>query len=485
MTRPSDADVAQAGRRGRIGRRLVLTFVAFVAAVMGATGWVLYDLTRTSLDRQMSERLVAIAQLVSEGVDGDAVERLRPGYEGGALYGKLTLRLRRARDMVGARRIFVFDRLGRSLLDTEPDVSIGREYVRLGIENRTELASVWAGRAAHSVLFLDADGVHYKSGFAPVLAGDEVVAGVGVEIGAGFLDTERAFLSKALALGAVGAVLTVLVGLGLARTLTRPILRLVQAAREIGSGNMGAPVDTSARDELGYLAETMEEMRRRLLARDEQLRQMLAGVAHEIRNPLGGIEIYAGLIADDLPEEDLRKVHIQKVIGEVQTLNRVISEFLDFARPGVVRPARVDVGEVIEEAVFLLAPEMERAGVRCRKEVRNAPQAYADADHLKRVLINLMKNGVQAMPGGGDLVVRAGRSGHRVVVEVADSGCGIPQEVKTRLFEPFFTTREAGSGLGLAIVHKLVEENGGHIQVTTEVGQGATFRMAFPVAQMG
>ena len=105
--------------------------------------------------------------------------------------------------------------------------------------------------------------------------------------------------------------------------------------------------------------------------------------------------------------------------------------------------------------------------------------------YLKRVLINLMKNGVQAMPGGGDLVVRAGRSGHRVVVEVADSGCGIPQEVKTRLFEPFFTTREAGSGLGLAIVHKLVEENGGHIQVTTEVGQGATFRMAFPVAQMG
>ena len=485
MTRPPDADVAQAGRRGRIGRRLVLTFVAFVAAVMGGTGWVLYDLTRDSLDRQMSERLVAVAQLVSEGVDGDAVQRLRPGYEGGALYGKLTLRLRRARDRVGARRIFVFDRLGRSLLDTEPDVPIDREYVRLGIENRVELASVWAGRAAHSVLFLDADGVYYKSGFAPVFAGDEVVAGVGVEIGAGFLDTEQAFLSKALALGMISAVLTVLVGLGLARTLTRPILRLVRAAREIGVGNLSAPVDTSARDELGYLAETMEEMRRKILARDEQLRQMLSGVAHEIRNPLGGIEIYAGLIADNLPDGDARKAHIQKVIGEVRTLNRVISEFLDFARPGAVSPARVDVGDVIEEAVFLLAPEMACAGVRCRKEIQDSVYAYMDADHLKRALINLMKNGAQAMSDGGDLVVRAGRSGPRVAVEVIDSGCGIPQEVKGRLFEPFFTTRETGSGLGLAIVHKLVEENGGHIQVTSEVGQGTAFRLEFPVAQMG
>ncbi|MSS73818.1 MAG: hypothetical protein EXS64_20380 [Candidatus Latescibacteria bacterium] len=117
----------QGGRRGRIGRKLVLTFVSFVMVVVGGTGWALYDVTRRSLEREMSERLMTAALLVAGGLDGGTVRTLRPGDEAFLrAYVSLTARLQRARKMVGARRITVFDRQGRSLLDTAPDVPIGR-----------------------------------------------------------------------------------------------------------------------------------------------------------------------------------------------------------------------------------------------------------------------------------------------------------------------------------------------------------------------
>ncbi len=464
-------------RNGQIGRRLVLTFVAFVLILIGGSGWFAYRLIRVSLERQMSERLVAVALLVTEGLD--QVHRLEPGYEGGSLHRALTARIRRARDMVGARRVYVFDRRGFSLLDSEPGVPIGREYVRLRVD-RAELASAWAGRPAHSVLFQDEDGVYYKSGYAPVFSGGDVVAVVGVDIGAAFLETIEDFGRSMLSLGVVSMLVTVGIGLGLARTLTGPIGRLVAAARTIGRGNLEAVVSVPSRDELGYLAETMEEMRRKILARDEQLRQMLAGVAHEIRNPLGGIELYAGLIVADLADGDPRKAHIQKVIGEVRTLNRVITEFMDFARPSLAELVDVDVAHQLEEAIFLLAPEMEQAGVSCSRNISNGLFVKGDADQVKRALVNLMKNAIQAMPDGGELTVSASRQGERVLLEIGDTGVGMDEDVRFRLFEPFFTTREKGSGLGLAIVHKTIETHGGEVQVESASGKGTVFRVMLP-----
>ena len=467
---------------GRIGRRLVLTFVAFVMAAVGVTGFVLYRLTATSLELEMSRRLVAIAQLVSEGIDGVSVSRLRPGYEGGRLHNRITARLRTVRDTVKASRIYVFDRKGRSLADSEHGVPIGREYVGLRID-RAEVDATWRGQANHSVRFRGDDGREYKSGYAPVWDGNQVVAGVRVDISADFLKTIQASGRWILILGAASTLLTALVGMGLARTLTRPIGRLVEAARQIGRGNLGRPVETPSRDELGYLGAAMEDMRRRIVARDEQLRLMLAGVAHEIRNPLGGIEIYAGLIADDLAEGDPRKAHIQKVTREVRTLNRIISEFMDFARPKPLDPSRVAVAEAAGDVAFLLAPEMDGVGVSWRLDVPDDLGIRADPDQFRRVLTNLMKNALQAMSSGGTLTLSGRAVGDGVEIAVADTGRGITSEAIDRVFEPFYTTRERGSGLGLAVVHQVVEAHGGRVGVESTEGEGTTFRVVLPNAK--
>ena len=464
--------------RTRIGHKLILSFVLLVMVVVGLSGWVLFELTDRSLERQMRDHLVSVATLVSTKLSGNVLRYLHEGREHSTLYRTLVGKLQRAEQGVGARHIFVFDRQYRSLLDTDGLMPIGREYPKL-LFHRRELERVWKGHTAHSVLFYDGD-VPYMTGYAPIFHDGEVVAAVGVEIGAGFVDSIRIFGRSVLIFAGLGALLTVGVAWGLARTLTRPIQKLVEAAREIGRGNMDQEVATASDDEIGYLGETMEEMRRKLVARDAQLRLMLSGVAHEIRNPLGSIELYAGLIAGDLPAGDERKQHIEKVIGEVRRLNRVISEFLEFARPAPPQPQPTALAPLVADAAFLLAPEMEKAGIQYEMDVASDLEAYIDGAKIERVLINLMKNAVQAMRDGGHLAVRAAAKGGEVIVEVADDGPGMSEEVRSRLFEPFFTTKEKGSGLGLAVVALIVEENRGRIEVDSRQGEGTVCRLRLP-----
>lgn len=465
--------------RTRIGHKLILSFVLLVMVVVGVSGWVLFELTSRSLEWQMRIHLVSVAKLVSTSLSGDVLRYLRPGREHSNLYRTLVGKLQRAEQGVGARRVFVFDRQHRSLLDTDGLMPIGREYPKL-LFDRRELERVWSGHSAYSVLFFDEDDVPYMTGYAPIFANEEVVAAVGVEIGAGFMDTIRVFGRSVLVFAGLGALLTVVVAWGMARTLTRPIQKLVRAAREIGLGNMSQEIATSSDDEIGYLGETMEEMRRKLLARDAQLRQMLGGVAHEIRNPLGGIEIYAGLIADDLPEGDERKQHIQKVIQEVRKLDHVITEFLDFARPSPPYPQPTTLAPLVADAAFLLAPELEKAGIEYQQRIVPELEAYIDAEQIKRALVNLMKNAVQAMRDGGILVVQAREEDGEVVIEVVDDGPGMSADVLERLFEPFFTTREQGSGLGMAVVSMAVEENRGHIEIESPESGGTICRLRLP-----
>ena len=469
--------------RTRIGHKLILSFVLLVMVVVGLSGWVLFELTDRSLERQMRDHLVSVATLVSTNLSGDVLSYLNPGREHSHLYRTLVGKLQRAEQGVGARHIFVFDREYHSLLDTDGLMPIGREYPKL-LFHRRELERVWKGHTAHSVLFYDGE-VPYMTGYAPIFHDGEVVAAVGVEIGAGFVDSIRVFGRSVLIFAGLGALLTVGVAWGLARTLTRPIQKLVEAAREIGRGNMDQEVATASDDEIGYLGETMEEMRRKLVARDAQLRLMLGGVAHEIRNPLSSIDLYAGLIAGDLPASDERKQHIEKVIEEVRRLNGVISEFLEFARPAPAQPQPTELAPLVANAVFLLAPEMEAAGISYEERVAPDLVCYIDAEQMERALVNLMKNAVQAMRDGGHLTVRATVVGDEVVVEVADDGSGMSEEVQARLFEPFFTTKEQGSGLGMALVARAVEENRGRIEIDSRQGQGTVCRLGLPQSKDG
>jgi two-component system nitrogen regulation sensor histidine kinase GlnL len=215
---------------------------------------------------------------------------------------------------------------------------------------------------------------------------------------------------------------------------------------------------------------------------------MAAGVAHEIRNPLGGIRGASQLLARNMNKDEGLKDFLNIIVREVDRLDRTVEQLLDFARPAKADMAPTSVGEPVERALALLKPEIEKSGVRVAKKVLSETRKInADAAQLTQLFLNLFLNSLQAMPDGGALTVTIREEASFidadasfVVVEINDTGCGMPPQVVEQMFTPFFTTRESGTGLGLAISHRIVEEHEGAIDVVSEEGKGTTFIVSFP-----
>jgi PAS domain S-box-containing protein len=208
--------------------------------------------------------------------------------------------------------------------------------------------------------------------------------------------------------------------------------------------------------------------------------QMAATVAHEIRNPLGGIRGFASLLARDIPPEDPRARLVEKVLIGVGSLDKVVNDLLEYTRPVELRLRAVACRELVNAAIACMAPEKASA---IRVSIRNGVKVMADQDRMGQVLLNIFINAFESMEGGGAVNVSARADAGSVEIAISDSGCGIPAEVLGKVFSPFFSTKEKGSGLGLAVAAKIVEGHVGTIKVESEPGKGSTFIIALPRAE--
>jgi two-component system, NtrC family, sensor histidine kinase HydH len=213
------------------------------------------------------------------------------------------------------------------------------------------------------------------------------------------------------------------------------------------------------------------------------LGEMTAGVAHEVRNPLGIISSTAELLRDRLARYEPQNRLAQIIVEEANRLNEKVTEFLDFARPRVpnLRPCNLEA--VLDRGLEFLAPEIERLGIKVRREYRlNGRPLAADPDLLHQAFLNLLLNAIQAMPGGGRLIVatRPGPQGRGGEIRFQDSGDGIDSESLKKVLNPFFTTKEKGSGLGLPIVKSIIETHQGTMKIDSVVGDGTTITITLP-----
>ncbi len=168
--------------------------------------------------------------------------------------------------------------------------------------------------------------------------------------------------------------------------------------------------------------------------------------------------------------------------GEIHRLDYIVTQFLQAIRPAPLRLQMVSLNDVVEKTLELLRPEIENRGVTVKTKLAlNLTATPADATQLQQVLVNLVKNAVQAMTTGGTLTLQTGEAGDGVWVSVADTGGGIPQEQINRIFEPFYTTKKKGTGLGLMIVQRIVRAHNGRIELESNVGRGTTFRVWLPL----
>jgi signal transduction histidine kinase len=247
----------------------------------------------------------------------------------------------------------------------------------------------------------------------------------------------------------------------------------------MGAGDLESPLPAAgARGEVETLRHTLEEMREALRARDREREAMLAGIAHEVRNPLGAMALYAGALADDVAGRP-EAAHVARIRQELAGLSRLVEDFLDYARhrPPALEP--VEAERLAEEVRDLCRPVADAAGVELRAS--GAGAFAADRHLLRRAALNLVRNAVEASVAGGAVELTVEVAGGQAVVTVLDRGPGLPAEARARLFEPFSTTKAGGTGLGLALARKVAQAHGGTLAVGDREGGGTRARLAVPL----
>jgi signal transduction histidine kinase len=242
--------------------------------------------------------------------------------------------------------------------------------------------------------------------------------------------------------------------------------------------------------------EQLEE-RERLRDRLASLGEMAAGIAHELKNPLAGIEVMAGLLRRQVPASQPAQSLLADIISEAKLANAIVVEMLEFVRPIRLQVERTDVAAVLQQAITLAEQKAKRGEVAIEVDLdSDLPVIDGDQYQLCQVFTNLVSNAFDALEGKGRIVISAKlgsidedpafAQSHgptpTVVVEVADNGPGVPAELTDRIFNPFFTTKPQGSGLGLAIVRKIVDAHDGQIDLDSSPETGTRFRVTVPVA---
>lgn len=307
----------------------------------------------------------------------------------------------------------------------------------------------------------------------------------------------RLLLFGVVAIAAVSLMIYLLVN----RIVLRPLNAIVAATRKVAAGDLHYKLAVTTGDEIGTLASSFNEMTHRLSEAQRQLYQsqklaavgqLAAGVAHEINNPLTGVLTYSSFLLKRAADRPEFKDDLEVIVRETQRCRGIVKGLLDFARPSPPEKHPSDINEIVERAIRIVQTQLAAQRVELHKNLRaGLPMVNADANQIQQILVNLLLNAKDAIGEGGAITLAtalrtnsdpAQSHTQEIEVSVSDTGCGIPAAHLERIFEPFFSTKgRKGTGLGLAVAWGIVEKHNGRIEVESEVGKGAIFRVLLPI----
>jgi two-component system sensor histidine kinase HydH len=448
----------------RLEIRFTLGLVFVVLLLINAGGWIFYGRARAYMEGLSQERLLTVAGSAAARIDRDLVLSFLPGDEKSEPYRAERERLARLRDEADLDNIWVAaPRLG-SLIDARPDVPVGYENPLVDLDEPA-LAPLWEGRAV-ALPIHEIEGEPFQSAFVPLIEESELRAVIGVDASAGFLDDLEPVRKGLL----VTAFLSIGLASGLGLFVHRNARRLVALQGEIKDAEKLAALGT-----------------------------LTAGLAHEIRNPLGIIRGLAEFLSEEEKKRGDEKAFASQIVEESDRVGELLDHFLDFARPASLRIRKADLCSLVRETAGRLGQDLRERGLSLDLALpEGAIPVPMDPDRIAQVLLNLVGNAKEA---GGDgrgsigievetrkcmrpsatlLAERQSPKGY-AEVRVTDQGAGVPDAIRDRLFDPFFTTKKRGAGLGLSIVHGIVKSHGGYVFVESGKGRGAVVGFGLPL----
>ena len=245
--------------------------------------------------------------------------------------------------------------------------------------------------------------------------------------------------------------------------------------------------------DIDYITTLRQQIER--MDRLATLGELSAGIAHEIRNPLAGIKTSAQVLEESFSPGDFRSQLVSRIVKEIDRSNELLKRFFHFAKPSKPKQDFYNIEMIVDGVYLLMANRLKKHNIKFKtKFADNTPQVYVDESQIEQVVLNLFLNAMEAMKNGGELTIEIGveervnlsqyqKNEEAVFVRVCDTGAGIPEDKLEKVFNPFYTTKSDGVGLGLSISSRLLEENGGKIELYSKVGEGSKFIVFLPVVE--
>ena len=333
-----------------------------------------------------------------------------------------------------------------------------------------------------------------------------------------FDDVLQRTLITFLGIAFLGILLIVLVSVFLARRFSRPLRKLEAISRKIAEGDYKHEFIAKGPREIEHLASSLDEMAKQLESEKRELQEwgdtlekkvderaeemkriqsrmfrseklaslgkLAAGVAHEINNPLTGILTNSSLMLEDMEKDDPRREDIEVMVKETIRCREIVKRLLDFARQTTPHKRAANINALIENIILLVRNQASFRNIVIVKHLSaSLPDVLVDPDQIQQVFVNIILNAAEAMTNGGNITIRSAATpdGLSIIVILTDTGPGMPEEVREKIFDPFYTTKEHGTGLGLSISYGIVEQHGGTISVDSVVGKGSTFVIQLPL----
>jgi two-component system NtrC family sensor kinase len=321
-----------------------------------------------------------------------------------------------------------------------------------------------------------------------------------------------------LGIALLGVLSIVLVSIFLAKRFSLPLRKLEETSQRISDGEYKHVFTVKGPREIEHLARSLDKMAKQLeqekreleewgttlerkvseraeemkkinaqLFRSEKLAslgKLAAGVAHEINNPLTGILTNSSLLLEDMEKDDPNREDVEVMVKETIRCREIVKRLLDFARQTRPQKRMASINALVDNIILLVRNQTSFRNILIEKDLAaDIPDTLVDPDQIQQVFVNIILNAAEAMTKGGTLTIRSMRSsdGESIIITLADTGHGISEEVRERIFDPFYTTKEHGTGLGLSISYGIIEQHGGSISVDSVMGKGSTFTISLPI----
>jgi signal transduction histidine kinase len=467
-------------------RRLLWAFL-FLAFFNLALSLFFFQGGRKLLEQEVEQRLVAIGRLIKEDLP-PGINFLLPEDKESLYYQHLRKKIEKILLQTQIKRITLFNRAGQIIIDSEDQ---GRKSLPFWRIDRREIAGVLAqGKVKSSFLYQGEGGNLYKCVYLPVVEAGRVEAVLRLEAGAGAVALLKKFEKLNWGLGFFLIFSAAFFSLFFTARIFHPLRRLTSFVEAKLKGDLSAPIKIFSRDEIGFLAQSFNQLmatievrfkeeKKYFEERVEDLKKISLELAHEIKNPLASLQSSVELLRR-VKNEGQREVFINQILEEISRLTVLVNKFLNFGRQRKLKFTLLNLPSLLEEC-FSLAGFSKKVTLQ-KDYQKNLPLVPVDETEIKSAFLNLLVNAKEAMSNQGEITVVLRQNQEFISCQIKDTGKGIPEEVKKKIFQPFFTTKEKGLGLGLSTTAEIIKLHQGKISCWNN-NKGTTFEILLPLKQ--